>query len=87
MHLRVDTLDTAQDVVVMDDPLSAMDAHVGAKVFQSCIMALRSSGKAVLMTTNQLQFCAAADEIIIMEQGKVAHRGTFEEVSWPHVCR
>ena len=67
----------------MDDPLSAMDAHVGAEVFQNCIMALRSSGKAVLMTTNQLQFCAAADEIIIMEQGKVAHRGTLEEVSWP----
>lgn len=68
------------DVVVMDDPLSAMDAHVGAKVFQSCIMALRSSGKAVLMTTNQLHFCAAADEIIILKQGEVAHRGSFEEV-------
>lgn len=31
-----------QDVVVLDDPLSAMDAHVGAKVFQGCIMALRN---------------------------------------------
>ena len=39
-------------------------------------------GKAVLMTTNQLQYCKAADEIIIMEEGKVAHRGSFQEVSW-----
>ena len=29
-------------MVVLDDPLSAMDAHVGAKVFQGCIMALRN---------------------------------------------
>ena len=28
--------------MVFDDPLSAMDAHVGAKVFQKCIMALRN---------------------------------------------
>ncbi len=31
-----------KDVVVLDDPLSAMDAHVGAKVFQGCIMALKN---------------------------------------------
>ena len=42
------------DVVVLDDPLSAMDAHIGASVFSRCILALRAQGKAILMTTNQL---------------------------------
>ena len=41
------------DVVILDDPLSAMDAHIGASVFSRCVLALRAQGKAILMTTNQ----------------------------------
>ena len=49
------------DVIALDDPLSAMDAHIGAKVFAACILALRAQGKAILMTTNQVQLCSSAD--------------------------
>ena len=49
------------DVVVLDDPLSAMDAHIGARVFSACVLALRAQGKAILMTTNQLQLCSSAE--------------------------
>lgn len=43
-----------RDIYLLDDPLSAVDAHVGAHIFNKCIKtALR--GKTVLFVTHQLQ--------------------------------
>merc|ERR1712185_199298 len=41
------------DVVLLDDPLSAMDAHVGARVFDQCFVDLLG-GTTRLFCTNQL---------------------------------
>eukprot|EP00930_Biecheleria_cincta_P001365 TRINITY_DN102505_c0_g1_i1.p1 TRINITY_DN102505_c0_g1~~TRINITY_DN102505_c0_g1_i1.p1 ORF type:complete len:1318 (-),score=217.82 TRINITY_DN102505_c0_g1_i1:201-4154(-) len=72
------------DVVVLDDPLSAMDAHVGAGVFQQCILALRNQGKAVLLMTNQLSLCSYADTVVMLEAGiVVAQRGFAELAATP----
>ena len=50
------------DVVILDDPLSAVDSHVGRALFQDCICgALR--GKTVLLVTNALHFLHAADQV------------------------
>mmetsp|Transcript_57534 Transcript_57534/g.186934 ORF Transcript_57534/g.186934 Transcript_57534/m.186934 type:complete len:1064 (-) Transcript_57534:1093-4284(-) len=69
------------DVVVLDDPLSAMDAHVGATVFQRCILELRRQGKAVLFMTNQLQFCSSADKVVVLEGGRPSAQCSFAEVA------
>ncbi|CAE7032848.1 ABCC2 [Symbiodinium sp. KB8] len=69
------------DVVILDDPLSAMDAHIGASVFSRCVLALRAQGKAILMTTNQLQLCSAADRILILEAGRQVRQGSFQETA------
>lgn len=43
-----------RDVYLLDDPLSAVDTHVGRHIFTQCIMgALRD--KTVLFVTHQLQ--------------------------------
>lgn len=50
------------DVIILDDPLSAVDSHVGRALFQDCICgALR--GKTVLLVTNALHFLHAADQV------------------------
>ncbi|CAE7247979.1 Abcc1 [Symbiodinium sp. CCMP2592] len=69
------------DVVVLDDPLSAMDAHIGASVFSRCILALRAQGKAILMTTNQIQLCSSADRILMLEAGREVRQGSFQETA------
>ena len=43
------------DVVVFDDPLSAMDAHVGSEVFNNCFLKLMKDKTRIFMT-NQLQY-------------------------------
>jgi ABC-type nitrate/sulfonate/bicarbonate transport system ATPase subunit len=41
---------------VLDDVMSALDAHVGKELFEQCIIGtLKDQGKTVLLVTNQLQ--------------------------------
>ncbi|XP_074563219.1 ABC transporter C family member 2-like [Curcuma longa] len=68
------------DVYIFDDPLSALDAHVGRQVFDKCIKdQLRD--KTRVLVTNQLHFLPNVDKIILVNEGMVKEEGTFEELS------
>ncbi|KAI0495107.1 hypothetical protein KFK09_025254 [Dendrobium nobile] len=68
------------DVYIFDDPLSALDAHVGRQVFDRCIKeTLR--GKTRVLVTNQLHFLPNVDTIIVVHEGMVKEKGTFEELN------
>lgn len=55
------------DVVLLDDPLSALDSAVGRQVFKCCIRAhLRR--KAVILVTHQLQYLREADNILVLKE-------------------
>ena len=47
------------DVVLLDDPLSAVDAHVGRHLLDSCICGLLR-GKTRILVTHQLMALASA---------------------------
>lgn len=68
------------DVYIFDDPLSALDAHVGQQVFNSCIKE-ELRGKTRVLVTNQLHFLPQVDKIIMISKGNVIEEGTFEELS------
>lgn len=66
------------DVYILDDPLSAVDVHVGRHIFENFIDgAIRD--KARLLVTNQLSYLPQADKIIMIENGKIIAQGTYEE--------
>ena len=67
------------DLIVMDDPLSALDAHVAKDVFQKCIVGAFKD-KAVLLVTHSLGFVSQADHVICMSNGKIAEEGTYDEL-------
>lgn len=67
------------DCVLLDDPLSALDAKVGRRVFQRCIKGYLK-GKTVVLATNQLQFVEDADTVLYMKDGRVAEAGTYHEL-------
>ncbi|XP_078432524.1 ABC transporter C family member 2-like [Wolffia australiana] len=68
------------DVYIFDDPLSALDTHVGRLVFDRCIKnELRQ--KTRVLVTNQLHFLPYVDRIILVHDGTVKEEGTFEELS------
>ncbi|KAG6755110.1 hypothetical protein POTOM_040924 [Populus tomentosa] len=67
------------DVYIFDDPLSALDAHVG-QVFDKCIKG-ELSRKTRILVTNQLHFLSQVDRIILVHEGTVKEEGTFEDLS------
>ncbi|KAJ0975715.1 hypothetical protein J5N97_017680 [Dioscorea zingiberensis] len=68
------------DVYIFDDPLSALDAHVGRQVFDKCIKD-QLRGKTRVLVTNQLHFLPNVDRVILVHEGMVKEEGTFEELS------
>ncbi|KAH9796199.1 ABC transporter C family member 2 [Citrus sinensis] len=68
------------DVYIFDDPLSALDAHVGRQVFNSCIKE-ELRGKTRILVTNQLHFLPHVDRIILVSEGMIKEEGSFEELS------
>lgn len=68
------------DVYIFDDPLSALDAHVGRQVFERCIKG-ELRGRTRVLVTNQLHFLSQVDRILLVHEGTVKEEGTFEELS------
>lgn len=68
------------DIYLMDDPLSAVDTHVGKHLFEQCIVKYLK-GKTRVLTTHQLQFLKHADLVVIMNNGQIEKVGTFNELS------
>ncbi|XP_017097976.2 probable multidrug resistance-associated protein lethal(2)03659 [Drosophila bipectinata] len=67
------------DVYLLDDPLSAVDTHVGRHLFDECMRGYLGD-KLVVLVTHQLQFLEHADLIVIMDKGKVTASGSYKEM-------
>lgn len=67
------------DVYLLDDPLSAVDAHVGQHLMHECVGGLLS-GTTRLLVTHQLQFLPEADVVIKMEAGHIVAMGPYAQL-------
>ncbi|KAG6861355.1 hypothetical protein C0995_001088 [Termitomyces sp. Mi166 len=67
------------DIQIFDDPLSALDAHVGKAVFQN-VLQNNSSGKTRVLVTHALHFLPQVDYIYTITDGCIAERGTYTEL-------
>lgn len=70
------------DIYLLDDPLAAVDAHVGAHIFKNVIgpEGLLKT-KTRILTTNMVSFLPEADQIVSLRRGVfLQERGTYEQV-------
>ncbi|XP_022974963.1 putative ABC transporter C family member 15 [Cucurbita maxima] len=67
------------DIYLLDDPFSAVDAHTGTQLFEDCLMGVLKE-KTIVYVTHQVEFLPAADLILVMQDGKIAQVGGFEEL-------
>ncbi|KAI4312632.1 hypothetical protein MLD38_037434 [Melastoma candidum] len=67
------------DIYLLDDPFSAVDAHTGSQLFSDCLMGILKD-KTILYVTHQVEFLPAADLILVMQDGKIAQAGKFEDL-------
>lgn len=66
-------------IYLLDDPLSAVDTHVGRHLFDQCLRNFLRN-KTVILVTHQLQYLQNADQIIILDKGKVLDVGTYDSL-------
>uniref|UniRef100_A0A8C1JB33 ATP-binding cassette, sub-family C (CFTR/MRP), member 12 n=1 Tax=Cyprinus carpio TaxID=7962 RepID=A0A8C1JB33_CYPCA len=64
-----------RDIFLLDDPLSAVDAHVGKHIFEECIKK-KLKGKSVILVTHQLQYLEFCDEVVLLDNGEIKEAGT-----------
>ncbi|KAI0784237.1 ABC protein [Abortiporus biennis] len=69
------------DIVIFDDPLSAVDAHVGKALFADAILgALKNQGKTVILVTHALHFLSQCDYIYTIGNGRIEEQGTYQDL-------
>ena len=78
--LNINLLFRNADCYLLDDPLSAVDAHVGKHLFQKCIRGFLKDS-AIILVTHQLQYLKDADLIVVLKQGKIQETGTFQHLA------
>ncbi|XP_031342463.1 probable multidrug resistance-associated protein lethal(2)03659 isoform X2 [Photinus pyralis] len=67
------------NIYLLDDPLSAVDAHVGKQIFEQCFEVFLK-GKTVVLVTHQLQYLQRVDYILVLHNGSLAAKGTKNEL-------
>ena len=66
---------------MLDDPLSAVDSHVGKHIFEHVIgHDGLLSNKTRLLVTHGVTYLPKADQIIVMKDGKVSEQGSYENL-------
>jgi len=82
------------DIYLLDDPLAAVDAHVGKHLFQKCIIdelllnksrdsdGLSKKKNSVILVTNALQYLSDpnVDRIVVLDDGVVVEEGSYNEL-------
>jgi ABC-type multidrug transport system fused ATPase/permease subunit len=67
------------DIYLLDDPLSAVDAHVGRHIFDQV---LGPNGllknKARILCTNAVNFLSQTDDVLMLRRGIILERGTYD---------
>lgn len=73
------------DVYLLDDPLSAVDAHVARQIFHQALRTFLAD-KTVILVTHQLQYLKHAHKILLLADdpaaasGSLAHFGTYDQL-------
>jgi len=68
------------DVYLFDDVLSAVDAHVGAAIFQKAILG-ELADKTRVLVTHGMQYLAQANHVLTMSNGGMAEYGTYKDLT------
>ena len=71
-------------LLLLDDPLSAVDQHVAQHLVREAIVRLakQTLGASVILVSHQLQFAAGlADHLVLLSHGCVQVQGTVEELA------
>ncbi|CAG5117053.1 unnamed protein product, partial [Candidula unifasciata] len=69
------------DIYLLDDPLSAVDSHVGKHIFENVISSKGVlKGKTRVLVTHGVHWLPLVDTIIVLKDGEITEKGSFEQL-------
>ncbi|CAD6992278.1 unnamed protein product [Ceratitis capitata] len=74
------------DVYLLDDPLSAVDTHVGKHIFERCITEFLGD-KIVILVTHQLQYLFDVEQLVLMNSGRIEAQGRYQDLQRNEKCK
>ncbi|XAR61328.1 Xenobiotic-transporting ATPase [Bertholletia excelsa] len=67
------------DIYLLDDVLSAVDAHTGSEIFKECVKGALKE-KTILLVTHQIDFLHNVDHILVMRDGMIVQSGKYNSL-------
>ncbi|KAL2060532.1 hypothetical protein VTL71DRAFT_9173 [Oculimacula yallundae] len=67
------------DIILMDDPLNSVDAHVGKHIFNEAICRLLRH-KCCILATHQLHVLVKCDRVVWMQDGTILANDSFDNL-------
>ncbi|TEB30865.1 multidrug resistance-associated ABC transporter [Coprinellus micaceus] len=68
------------EIVLLDDPLSAVDAYVGKAILDNCLLKGPLADRTRILVTHSLHVLDKLDYIYVMEQGEIVEQGTYDDL-------
>jgi ABC-type multidrug transport system fused ATPase/permease subunit len=68
------------DILILDDPLSAVDPHVAHGIFEECVMGLARSKTTLLVMNSHYDLLRYADRVVVVERGIIVGDGKYDDV-------
>ncbi|KAK2187609.1 hypothetical protein NP493_160g03030 [Ridgeia piscesae] len=72
---------TDADIYLLDDPLSAVDSHVGKHIFDKVIGPNGLlKNKTRILVTHSISFLPQVDQIVVISDGQITEQGTYQQL-------
>ncbi|KAF8815566.1 multidrug resistance-associated ABC transporter [Phlegmacium glaucopus] len=68
------------DIVILDDPLSAVDAYVGKHILDHCLLEGPLANRTRILVTHSLHVLDKVDYIYVMDNGVIIEQGTYSSL-------
>ena len=68
-----------RDMVLLDDPISALDANVKKKIFENVLLD-HLKEKTIILVTHAIDFLHLVDRIVVFAEGEIVLQGSYDEI-------
>ncbi|MDO5861502.1 MAG: ABC transporter ATP-binding protein [Thermoplasmata archaeon] len=71
-------------LLILDEPTSGLDPRTRRDIWESVSKLNRETGMTVLLTTHYMEEASSADDVVVIDHGRIAAHGTPEQLKEAH---
>ncbi|KZW01126.1 hypothetical protein EXIGLDRAFT_719505 [Exidia glandulosa HHB12029] len=71
---------SSADIILLDDPISALDAHVGKAILDNCLVNGPLADRTRVLVTHALHMLPHVDRVYVLDRGRIVEEGHYKEL-------